>query len=120
MRRILSHINFILPDQECRIVLWKQYIPTTLPHSADMEELASISDGLSGSDISNCVMKAALQAARRGEQEIDFAIFQSAINEVTTSKSANAGKKTVITTHEASEETIKRLSQNIEIKETQS
>lgn len=120
MRRILSHINFILPDHACRIVLWKQYIPTNLPHSVDMEELASISDGLSGSDISNCVMKAALQAARRGEKEVDFAYFQSAVNEVISSKSANAGIKTVITTREVDNEIAKQLAQRNDIEETES
>ncbi|MDO5742785.1 MAG: ATP-binding protein, partial [Vagococcus sp.] len=64
MRRILAHILFELPDTENRKNLWNMYIPKGLPHDADIEDLAKLSSGLSGSDISNCVLKAAFSAAR--------------------------------------------------------
>lgn len=92
MRRILTHINFVLPDSICREQLWKKYIPQDLPHNADYSSLAKQSEGLSGSDISNCVLKAALSAARQGSNQIDSKHFQIAIDEVNNSKAANAAR----------------------------
>jgi SpoVK/Ycf46/Vps4 family AAA+-type ATPase len=90
MRRILAHINFVLPDMLCRQQLWQKYIPRVLPHAVDICLLAKISDGLSGSEISNCVLKAALSAARQGLMKVDLAHFQTAIDEINNSKAANA------------------------------
>lgn len=89
MRRILAHIHFTLPDQPCRVRLWHQYIPAELPHSVDIPMLAAFSEGLSGSDISNCVLKAAMSAARQNALTLDAVHFRQAIDEVITSKSAN-------------------------------
>jgi SpoVK/Ycf46/Vps4 family AAA+-type ATPase len=88
MRR-LSHIYFPLPDVECRKRLWMKYIPTKMPHSDNATSLAERSDGFSGSDISNCVLKAALSAARLGLGLITHENFQSAIEEIRRSKKAN-------------------------------
>ena len=92
MRRILAHIHFDLPDAVCRKKLWFKYIPDVLPCDVDISQLVDLSGGLSGSDISNCVLKAALSAARQGAKVLALSHFESAINEVFRSKSANSQK----------------------------
>lgn len=91
MRRILAHIYFALPDADCRLKLWQQYIPGKLPHNADLQKLAEMSETLTGSDISNSVRKAAMAAARRGDKEVDQEDFIKAIEEIKKSKKANSG-----------------------------
>lgn len=92
LRRILAHIKFNLPDVACREQLWKKYIPSNLPHNTNYKSLAEISENLSGSDISNCVLKAALSAARKGANQLDISYFQQAITETISSKFANLNK----------------------------
>lgn len=91
MRRILSHISFELPSLQNRIKLWQQYIPSSLPLSADVnfEILAQKSDGLSGSDISTCVLKSALSSARENLSHVSLTHFERAINEVKASQKAS-------------------------------
>ena len=90
MRRILAHIEFELPDILCRQRLWKKYIPESLPSKAEIKELAEISETLSGSDISNCVLKAAMSAARQNSESILIEHFEKSIKEVINSKNANS------------------------------
>ena len=40
MRRISTHIKFELPDYDCRLKLWKKYIPAKMPHDIQVEKLA--------------------------------------------------------------------------------
>jgi len=71
VRRILAHIEFELPDQDCRKRLWNYLLPTEVPRSPDTtaEWLAAQSEGLAGGDILNVVKLAASQAVVRcGEQ----------------------------------------------------
>lgn len=91
MRRILTHILFELPDLDNRTKLWYKYIPKELPLSWDVSipKLAEISKGLSGSDIANCVLKAAMSASRKGSEDVEFQYFISAIDQVNKSKRAN-------------------------------
>lgn len=97
MRRISTHIYFSLPDIECRQRLWMKYIPKNMPHSDNTTSLAKRSDGFSGSDISNCVLKAALSAARLGLNIVTHENFQTAIEEIRNSKKAN-GKNSLLST----------------------
>ena len=89
MRRILAHIEFELPDLLCRERLWKKYIPESLPTKVEIKKLAEISETLSGSDISNCVLKAAMSAARQNSESILIEHFEKSIKEVINSKNAN-------------------------------
>lgn len=109
MRRILSHIHFSLPDTEGREKLWKKYIPERLPNSADIMILSEKSKGLSGSDIANCVLKAALSAARKGDHMLEISHFLDAINEVNNSKTANLKPAGLVTIEQrnVSEEYVK-------------
>lgn len=92
MRRILAHIHFELPDLDGRKKLWQQYISPLLPHRTDILLLAEVSNGLSGSDIANCVLKAAMSAARQHCAHVEQYHFQKAIDEVLHSKEANIKK----------------------------
>ncbi len=89
MRRILSHIEFCLPDMTCRRSIWAKYIPTKLPVNVNISKLVDSSDGLSGSDISNCVLKAAMAAARSRCSIVTEDYFLNAIKEIKKSKLAN-------------------------------
>ncbi len=115
MRRILAHIYFDLPDLECRLKLWQQYIPTKLPHNADLKELAEISETLTGSDISNSVRKAAMAAARRGAKEVDVEDFLKAIEEIKKSKAANKNQS-----HHKKQNRKQSESKDSELKSTES
>lgn len=99
MRRILAHVKFELPDLECRKKLWCKYIPRDFPLNVDIDFLASQSDGLSGSDISSCVLKAALSAARQGLARVNLNQFQAAINEIINSKAENSKVKNFSEAH---------------------
>lgn len=46
MRRISTHIKFELPDYDCRLKLWKKYIPAKMPHDIQVEKLAENMQGL--------------------------------------------------------------------------
>lgn len=93
MRRILSHIKFTLPESYQRKSLWEKYIPSRLPvEDLNILELVSRSNGLSGSEISNCVLKAAIKAARLEVPKIEMDYFYSSILEVLSSKRENKSK----------------------------
>lgn len=84
-----------------------KYIPSAMPCNVDLNILAEISEGLSGSDISNCVLKSALSSARQGDNQVTLTHFEQAIKEVKASQKANqknSNTKTTITTKEVSEE----------------
>ncbi len=107
MRRILAHIHFELPDLACRMKLWEKYIPKRLPHQINFTELAEISDTLSGSDISSCVLKAAMSAARQGHTDLKLEHFKQAIDEVIQSKAANRKSETKVEKRIVSEDYVK-------------
>lgn len=92
MRRILTHILFELPDFDSRRSLWQKYIPKGLPHNVSIDELAEISEGLSGSDISNCVLKSAFSTAREGLTAVTIEKFIESVTEIKDSHSANQCK----------------------------
>jgi ATP-dependent 26S proteasome regulatory subunit len=84
-RRILAHIEFVLPDYESRCRLWGELIPQELPCDPDItiETLAAATDGFSGGEMSNALILAATRAARRagvagrvGLQDLEAALAQ--------------------------------------------
>lgn len=89
MRRISVHVKFELPDEECRRMIWRKYIPDKMPNDLDIEAIARKYDGLSGSDISNAILNAAFIAARHGEYLVKKAYFYTAVEEIIESKKAN-------------------------------
>ena len=94
MRRISTHIEFKLPDLDCRKRLWAHYVLPSMPNNIDIEEIADKYDGISGSDISNAVLMAAFKAARSNPQFVQKEFVFEAIEATLKSKEANAGVKT--------------------------
>lgn len=90
MRRISIHVKFELPDEECRRLLWKKYIPSKLPTGLDVSDIAKKFEGISGSDISNAVLNAAFRAARHKLTNVPKDYFYQAVEEILESKRANA------------------------------
>lgn len=115
MRRISTHIKFELPDYECRCKLWRLYIPSTMPNSINIEELAEKYDGISGSDISNSVLKAAFKAARLHEDNVSQEYVCEAIDSILNSKKENQKYEPTTTRRKVSEEYVKQQLKNKDI-----
>lgn len=90
LRRIQYHIEFELPNEELRKKLWKNYIPDTMPNNIDIEQISKKYVGISGSDISNAVLRAALYAANRNESMVQHRYFENEIENIIRVKNANA------------------------------
>ncbi len=93
MRRISMHVEFTLPDEDCRKKLWRMYTPAECPNNLDFDELAKKFDGISGSDISNAMLNAAFKAARLGVDELDKSLVFEAVENILASKVANQPTK---------------------------
>ena len=93
MRRMQYHIEFKLPGVDLRKKLWKMYIPDTMPVNVDIDKLASDYEELSGSDISNAVLKAALRAAMNNSEAVEQTDFEDAVTNILKSKKANQSQK---------------------------
>ncbi|ATB32109.1 ATP-binding protein [Melittangium boletus] len=67
VRRILTHIEFTLPDAECRERLWSTLLPSKLPRVPDVTPawLSAQSHGLSGGLMVNVLIQAACRAVGR-------------------------------------------------------
>lgn len=89
MRRIQYHIKFELPNEELRRKLWRMYIPFEMPAQININEISEKYSNISGSDISNAVLKAALKAAKNNEDFIKQDYFEEAISDIIQSKEAN-------------------------------
>lgn len=89
MRRIATHIKFELPDEDARKKLWNLYIPQEMPNTADIEILSKDYDNISGADIQNAVMSAALKAARKKENVVPNEYFIQAIAKIREAKMYN-------------------------------
>lgn len=104
LRRIKYHIRFYLPDVVLREKLWRMYIPDRMPCYVDFAALAKKYDGISGSDIANAVLTAAVQAARFGEESVSQQRFEEAIQSCIDVKQANEGGKIIVSKRTLSEE----------------
>lgn len=94
MRRIQYHVKFELPNAQLRRKLWRIYIPKEMPADVRIDEMADNYDGISGSDISNAVLKAALKAEKNAEAMIPQQYFEESVKEIVDSKNANARHNT--------------------------
>ena len=86
-RRILSHIRFEMPDEETRRKIWEHYLPPTLPlldRDSTIREITKI-ENVTGADISNTVLKAAIKAARY-QKKITFADLSELVSKMTKAK----------------------------------
>lgn len=100
MRRIQYHIKFKLPDEEMRQKLWEMYIPKKMPTSLNSNKVAHDYDGISGSDISTAVLRAALRAANNGDNVVPHAYFEEAIQSILISRCENRGTNDGVTVSE--------------------
>ena len=87
-RRILCHIKFSLPDEQMRIRLWRHYLVDKLPLNSTKESIISKLckvDGLSGSDITNIVLRTAVKCAKEKKNSISeddlMIMVQKVLNE---------------------------------------
>lgn len=91
MRRILGHVHFVLPDFESRKKIWRHLLPSKFPHDIDIDKIAEKFDNISGSDISNAILKTAFKIARSNQLSAKHEDFDNAISLIVESKNNNAG-----------------------------
>lgn len=105
LRRIQYHIEFKLPNEELRQKLWKKYIPDIMPNNIDIEQISKKYAEISGSDISNAVLRAALYAANKEEKMVQHRYFENEIENIIKVKQENSKSKvTSVVKKEVSEE----------------
>lgn len=106
MRRINFHIKYDSPNVELRQKLWSNYIPNEMPTNLSIKEISLKYDGISGSDISNAVLNAAIKAARLSKDIVEHEYFEQAIESILLSKRDNKhdGENVDIVKREVSEE----------------
>lgn len=92
MRRIPYHIRFSLPNEEVRLRLLKHYLDDTVPNHVDFSAVAAKYEGISGSDIANATLTAALKAARAGAEELSQEELEAALERSLVSKRENSGE----------------------------
>ena len=71
VRRILQHVHVPLPDEACRLELWKRMIGVSVPgwDTIDLAGLAKESTGFSGGLIKNAVLLAMCEVASREKNQ---------------------------------------------------
>ena len=107
MRRILSHIKFDLPNQETREKLWTHYLVDSLPLAegkVQMIKRLSSTGGITGSDISTSILKAAVSLAVAGQGTISEESLLNELTKLSDVKERMEGGKYQITTRKVSEE----------------
>lgn len=96
MRRILIHIKFSLPNKVLREALFRRYIPKRLPHNISLQKISEISEGLTGSDISNSILLAAFSVKADQRNFVEHEDLVKEIIAIKQSKLANLGKDNII------------------------
>lgn len=79
-RRILASVEFKLPDEEGRRAIWKTHLPKTMPVTDDVscQQLAAQYEGVSGADIKDIVLYAAVMCLQREGDTVCAADFDEA------------------------------------------
>lgn len=90
MRRITRHVYFGLPDEAQRQQLWRHYLVDTLPYNADPIQLAQKLPGVSGADIANAVLSAAIHTAANHGAVILQQDLERAVEDIFHAKRENA------------------------------
>ena len=90
IRRIFSHIKFEMPNKETRTLLWGHYLLESLPCDNRNDVIASISEieGVTGSDISTAVLKAAIDAVCSSSCCITYDSLREIVLEIIDAKNA--------------------------------
>ena len=109
-RRILSHIKFEMPDEDTRRKIWEHYLPPALPlqdRDSVIGEICKI-ENVTGADISNTVLKAAIKAARYKEK-ITLKDITELVSQITEAKQDMEGKYEIKTRKVSAEYAMKQL-----------
>lgn len=79
-RRILLSVYFEMPDEEARTVIWNLHLGKKMPLHSEVtaESLASRYDGISGADIKDMVLYAALYTLEQEKDAMDLSVFDYA------------------------------------------
>ena len=104
MRRIPYHIKFELPNEEMRVELLKHYLIGTVPNNILITDVAKRFAGISGCDIANATLAAALKTARAHRDIMKQKDFEMSLDNIIKSKAQNKGKLVKVETKEVSEE----------------
>ena len=89
MRRILGHVHFTLPDELEREKMWKELTPKEFPNELNSEEISKKYSGISGSDISNAILKTAFRVAKEELNSAPHNYFEESIKQIIKSKQDN-------------------------------
>lgn len=92
----IQHIEFSMPDFECRKKIWQNHLPPELPLAADVsiDRLAEIED-ICGRDIRNAVIQSAVNAAIHN-RIVDYQTLASQLDAIKKSRqktSAPSGRE---------------------------
>lgn len=84
MRRILASVEFTMPDQNGRQVIWELLLPPAMPlgDSVNPAVLAERYEDLSGADIKDAILLAALACIRCEAKCVDLTHFDQAIKRI--------------------------------------
>lgn len=104
MRRIAKHVEFVLPDEDCRYKLWRMYTPLEMPNDFDFRTLAKKYEGISGSDISTAILMTAFRSVRNKDSCVKQQYLETITDEILKSKAENGKNKAVTTKRVVSEE----------------
>ncbi len=105
--RFDRQISIDLPDVKGREAIFKVHLkPIKVSETLDLNKLAEQTPGFSGADIANVCNEAALIAARKDKNAVDFSDFQDAIDRVIgglekKNKIIAPSEKKIIAYHEA-------------------
>ena len=82
----IQHIEFSMPDLECRKKIWRNHLPAELPLADDVsiDKLAEIDD-VCGRDIRNAIIQSAVDAAINN-RIVDFQILSAQLESIKKSR----------------------------------
>ena len=86
----VRHVRFSLPDKQARVKIWQSLLVADLPvRNISVEELADATDDISGRDIKNAIIDAAVRTARLGRSFLEMADLLNAIQRVKAARIAD-------------------------------
>ena len=104
MRRIPYHIKFDLPNENERINLLKHYLINTVPNDILVVDIAKRYPGITGADIANATLVAALKTARNYKSIMQQIDFEDALDSILRSKVENKGEIIEVESREVTEQ----------------
>ncbi len=105
MRRIPFQIKFSLPNERQRMKLWKHYLSSDMPYNLCIENISKKYENISGSDIANSVLMAALHAVIDKKNIVTEDYFYKAVENILQAKQDNRGSAPrIVSQREVTEE----------------